>query len=300
MAKLSRRAFLKQTGLAGAALGIAPHAANSVSTLVDTAPALGRAFTLTDVYQHPDQSSSVIHQLAPDSVHPITASATDSWYRLSNGYVPRQVLQPIEAYTRPDLVESPGFWAEVVAPVSAIRGWCAGHAPIVTRLGYGAVVYVNDLLTNDRGEVWYGLAAQTDAPLIGWSNALHYAKYASETDPKSNIHDPRIKIDTRQFELTVYDGNYKLYGTRIYSPVMRSTSTTLSPVQPGTSLDSLYALGIPWLMQLDTGFQLYGAFWHNRFGTQNPNPGVELPPHAARWVYSFLLNNPQTSSIEVC
>src|SRR5258706_6788518 len=137
MAKLSRREFLKQTGLAGVSAGIsASHIVLNLEHAAESTLPFGRAFNLSNVYSQPDSSSSVIGQLAPDGVHPIKASAVEDWYAVNDGFVVREAVQPIMPYLRPAVrkEDGAGFWAELVAPSSAIRGWCAAHAPIVERL----------------------------------------------------------------------------------------------------------------------------------------------------------------------
>ncbi len=62
-------------------------------------------------------------------------------------------------------------WIEVVAPVAAVRQWCAPDAPLVTRIGHGGIVRVIDRLPGDT--LWYGIASET-GDLLGWSQAAHW------------------------------------------------------------------------------------------------------------------------------
>src|SRR5207302_6995208 len=104
-------------------------------------------------------------QLLPDTVTPMVASNA-GWYKTSDGYVRREALQPIHPYRYPAVMDSPGFWAEFVAPAGSVRQWCGSSAPIMTSLNYGAVVYVMDRLVDDRQQVWYGLSDVPGSRLI--------------------------------------------------------------------------------------------------------------------------------------
>src|ERR1043166_792059 len=146
---LSRRNFLKQSWIAASLpwLGTTPNATTALLRLdVPSADGFsGRAFHLTDVYALSDEPGAVVGQLLPDSVTAVRAVNEDlRWYQLSDssGYVRSAAIQPILPYTRPEIVETvgDGFWAEMIAPVSDIHEWCAGQAPIVARLGYGAMI----------------------------------------------------------------------------------------------------------------------------------------------------------------
>jgi hypothetical protein len=47
-----------------------------------------------------------------------------------------------------------------------------------------------------------------------------------------------------------------------------------------------------WVMSLTTDLgrsqQVFGAFWHNRFGMAGGGPHIELPTFAAKWLYSMV------------
>ncbi|MEP7287184.1 MAG: hypothetical protein ABI947_15625 [Chloroflexota bacterium] len=299
MGKVSRREFLKQSGIFGTSVAVGTHLseANSMSgqPIEPSDQLVGRTFGLTDVHSKPTLASAINGQLTPDSVHSFTAMG--DWYQTEQGYVLREAVQPILPYARPILhnpreMAEGGFWAEMVAPVSVIRAWCAGHADIVARLGFGAVVYVMDQITDSGGQVWYGLAAEPDSELVGWGSALHFGLWTPSLLPISAV--PTIQIDRLQAKLVVVQGDQVVYQTTIYAPVLPIATTTIHPVQPGASLDSTAPLGVAWLMALHTGQRIYGTFWHNRFGTKYEgvadNQAIELPTFAARWLYELLIS----------
>jgi hypothetical protein len=285
---LSRREFLKRAGITA----WAPLLAGGVSPLVQVTQAetMGRAFSLTPVHTRPDEASPVSGQLLPDSTTPING-LQDRWYQIPGGYVPRETLQPIEPYQQPRIEDQvgDGFWAELVAPYGAIRAWCAGSAPILTRLGFGAVVYVMDRMIASANQVWYGLTNAPGSDLTGWAPALHYSRWTPDLTPRPISRS--IRIDGQRSELTAYEGTRPVMRTAIHSAVLVPTTTTLRAVQPGTRHAAKNPLGVPWLMVLGTGQDLYGAFWHNRFGLIGTIPDIELSVASARWLYSWIMDD---------
>jgi hypothetical protein len=305
MNRLSRREFLKRSGTMAWATPTALHSlseqmptqAENSLPMMAAAATVGRAFALTLVYEAPQPESELLVQLAPDSVNDIIAISGDqNWYRVARGWVQRSALQPILPYQYPTIYSAtPGFWAQVVAPVSAVRQWCAVRAPIVARVGFGGVLYVLDRIDDDRGQVWYGLAAEPNSLLVGWSPALHYARWTPTSEPASDAKNSslsiRIQIDSRQSQLIVSAHSQVIGRMPIFAVPLASTETTIKVVQPGASSRSPI-LGTPWLMQLASGALVHGAFWHNNFGTRNQDvndAAITLDTFAARWLYQLLL-----------
>ena len=301
MNPLSRRSFLKKSWVAACLpwLSAAPGAPETLLRLdVPSAAGFsGRAFHLTDVYSQADRSGTVVGQLLPDSVSTFRAVSDDArWYQRadSDGFVPSETIQPILPYARPEIVEAVGngFWAEMIAPISSVREWCAGHAPIVARLGYGAMVYVMDKMRDGSGQDWYGLAATPNTDLIGWASALHYARWSPSVKIASA---PSLSILTKRGELLVHDHGKVIAWTAIAETGLPIAATSITIEEPGGPVKSEIPLGLPWPMRLETGQRVYGTFWHNRFGAgakadADRRGAVELPTFAARWLYETLMN----------
>ncbi len=287
MPGFSRREFLKRVGVTAWAPVFTRFSPGEA--VMPQAESLGRAFNLTNVHRTQDDSSEIVGQLAADSTTPILDTFED-WYAVPDGLVRREMLQPIAPYIRPEVIDQldDGFWAEVVAPLSAVKAWCAGDAPVVARLGFGAVVCVMDRLVTTPTQVWYGLANEPGSELIGWAPALQYSPWKSEVMSVSAVQS--ISIDTRRSLLTIYEGHRPVMATSIVVPGGLPKRTRLRAIQPGASLEPELRLGLPWLMALETGQRVYGVFWHNRFGRSDGsrNNAIELPVSSARWLYHWL------------
>ncbi|HLY28405.1 MAG TPA: L,D-transpeptidase, partial [Aggregatilineales bacterium] len=310
---ISRREFLRRSSLLAGGGTLLPlsrfmasPAESSEPLVEDGKPMIlaGRTLRATAIYAQPSDDARAIGQLTTDSVIEIvTHSLSAAWYGLPLGFVPRGAVQPILPYARPEIRDEigNGFWAEIVAPVSAIREWCYAHAPVVTRLGFGAVVYVTDRLLTDDGQSWYGLSRAPGSPLLGWVSALHVAEWTPPAPSHPRPAHPNILISLSQQNLSVLDGGKVLVTFPVYASGMSRIETKpgyLHVVVPGTARSHDLPLGVPWLMATDGGQQVHGAFWHNEFGLI---PGedekrlngsasvIELTTFESRWLYGWLL-----------
>jgi hypothetical protein len=277
MSRFSRREFLKRSGVLAGIAGIQLDSAAPPSDRL-----AGRALALADVHARPDSASPVLSQLSPDRVVPIDGISRDThWYQIQDSFVRREALQPIQPYNRPDLVAEigSGFWAEVAAPISPIREWCAAAAPILARPAFGAVVYAMDRIVDDFGRAWYGITDSPGSRLVGWATALHYAPWIREST--GTVPSPRIVIENG--ELVVFDGERIVGRAAMYGPRLPRTETVIRAIRPGAALDS--HCGVPWLIELANGRRIHGAYWHNRFGSISDGSDFELGTFAARWLY---------------
>ncbi len=272
---LTRRRFLQLAGISllGSAVGFASAA--------PAAAYYGRALDAAPVYPRPDAASTPLAHLWPDSMTPIREAAA-GWYRSDTGYIPRALLQPIEHLPADiQIAPAPPFWAEVSAPVAALRSYCAPDAPLISRIGHGGVMQVVDSLPGAAD--WYGIAT-ADGRFVGWTQALHWRPVDLRLHP---LRDLDLTLDSRQ--LTVWQA-----GRAILQ----------APVALGGSLpEGCYAIardlpagpqaptghhGAAWTMRIGADYALSGVYWHNRFGDVMPGPSVQVTPILARWLYQHL------------
>jgi hypothetical protein len=247
-----------------------------------------RAFGLTPIYDRP--GGTVVGSLAPDSVHIVRT--VGEWFVTEHGFVPRIAMQPIRPYT-PPIIESHAaapFWAELIAPSSAVRAWCDPRAPVRATFGHGAVVCVLGTLTDDRGGVWYEIER-------GWVTAAHFAwveiRPCGLVGPCGYVGPP-LHIDLGNRVLRLYSGRRLVLQSAFYGgATLTATSTErIQTLVPGD------ASGLPWQMRLGSGVIMRGAWDHNRFGLPGGGSDVELPPEVAKLIYGVLLENDCTVHVE--
>ncbi|MBZ0276550.1 MAG: hypothetical protein K8I60_10415, partial [Anaerolineae bacterium] len=260
---LSRREFLQVSGIVFLGSRFI-HLAGLPFTSDMPYPA--RALMPAAVYQRPDRDSVVIRTLWPDSVNPILESRA-GWYRLADGWVQQAMLQPMPGYQPAESKVSGGempFWAEVSAPVAAVRAWCAADAPLVARIGHGGMARVMDALPDQQpGGMWYGLAGES-GELLGWTPGNRW-RAVTVPEAVAHPHITELTVDRRSFTLTAWEDSQAVLQTQVaLSPAAQSGSYTLRGRQP--NINSSVAetgerlVGIPWALDLGEGGLLAGAY----------------------------------------
>jgi hypothetical protein len=297
---LTRRQFLQCSAFA-ALLGVAHGQAGMTSlaalahgTTFGVPPEtelLARLFEATDVRAAPQATARSVKQLPANHIQPILAVSDDGWwYRIAEGYLPREAVQPIPPYVRPPKPTAlhTGYY-EVIAPSATLRAACTPHAAIHGAYPFGTVVYVRDWLTDDRGEVWYAFTPTAEGDgTLSWTSALSLQRWLPRPSP---LRQPAIRLDCAQQTLSLYEGEQFLGKTAIHAPLLPQDQAVLQPCAPSAYTADLLPPR-PWHMLLHrrrgAPMPLYGANWHNRFGKPNAQRAIELPVLAARQLYQLL------------
>lgn len=291
MSLLSRRNFLRLAGVTWAGShvfsGLYPllQPPSRVVAAPLESPQFGRILQGAAVFAAPSVHSGRVALLWPDSVVEMV-DAHGEWYRVTNGFVQQTDIQPMFADPTASTPVAIGTWGEVVAPAVAIRAWCAADAPLIARVGHGAVLRVIDMLPPTRGSrAWYAIAESADVP-IGWIPAQALQPLEHPTQPTLNI-----ELDTRQHQLTVFaadapvlcapfatgkslvKGNYQVVSKR---PALQM----LSPD------DQQVYFGVPHPIELSSGDLIVAAYWHNQFGLTVAGDAIQVSPLLARWWYT--------------
>jgi hypothetical protein len=297
---LTRRQFLRHSAFA-ALLGIAHSQMTAMSfaalahgTTFGVPPEselLGRLFKATDVRAAPHASAEVVKQLPADHIQPICAVSDDGWwYRIAEGYLPREAMQPIPPYVRPPKPTAlhAGYY-EVIAPSATLRAACTPYAAIYGAYPFGTVVYVRDWLTDDHGQVWYALTSTADGSgALSWTSALNLRRWLPQP---SLLRQPTVWLDCAQQTLSLYDGERFLGKTAIHAPLLPQDQAMLQLGAPSAHTADLLPPR-PWSMllhrQRGAPVRLYGCNLHNRFGMPSQHSAVELPVLAAKQLYQLL------------
>lgn len=291
---VSRRQFLKLTGVALASSQVALRFPQIQAVADNTI--YGRALVAAPVYSRSSVDSALISHLWPDSITPIM-DVQDGWYRAADGYIQRQHLQPVAAYSPSAFhtADQP-FWAEVTVPAASLRAYCAADAPLVSRIGHGGVGYVVDHLPDEQGG-WFAVADE-GGTILGWSQAIHWQPVEIEFSGSSTNE---LEIDLNNQQLTAWENGHAV----LQAPV--STNPNIIPGQytvdagiPGQmhfqAANWGIMQGVPWVTKFGDNLSLGGVYWHNRFGQTVPGMAVQVTPLVARWLYGWLN---ETSEIRV-
>lgn len=277
---LSRRHFLQLAGIAIAASRL-PSLASATPSHAP-APALhttyGRALATIPVYAAPSVDAPVLQRLWSDTVVPIVETE-GGWYRLPQGYTPREGLQPMMTAVRSAETAAPPFWGTVAGAVAVVRAYCAANAPVVTRVGHGGVLRVVDMLSDAKTD-WYAVADDENSALLGWVVASVVAPLIVD-DAAPTL---TLAVDAAAFRLDVYDGDLLVLTApaAVGQALARGTYPVTTRSVAAAPQQGLH--GVPYAFGFGDNM-LTGAYWHNRFGAPSPGATLQITPPLAQWLY---------------
>ena len=271
---IKRRDFLKIGGVVLATTGIAHPAIKSLAT--ETVAARGRVLTKTALRDFPHEDGTVLKTLKPDSVQTILGYH-DGWIQLTEGFVAAHHMQPmLDANHQP--VEKLPAWAEVIAPYAAVRQWTQTEAPLMTRLGHGAVLHVDTRLDDAQGREWL----RVDVP--GWVQAEHLQPVQLQ---KARAGLTAI-IDRAENVLLLEHGGREAARFAIARPEwLLPGDYQIETRRPGSQAEK----SVAWQLVTDGGFSLHGTTTHNHLARITDGESVELSIIAAKMIYAALPEN---------
>ena len=268
---IKRRDFLKISGVVLATTGLAHPTIKSLAA--ESVTARGRVLTKTPLRDSPGDDGQSIKVLMPDSVQAILGYQ-DGWIQVSDGYVAEQYIQPmLDANHQP--VEKLPAWAEVIAPYAAVRQWMQTEAPLMTRLGHGAVLQVDARLDDASGREW--LRVDLNADLPGWVQAEHM----QPVQVKKTRVGLTATLDRAENVLLLEHRGREAARFAIARPERLSPGEyRIETRRPGRHF--------PWELVTDGGFSLHGTTTHNHFARIADGENVELSVIAAKTIYAAL------------
>ena len=313
---LSRREFLKLSGLGAFSLLLAPF--NGLNRLI--ANQTGRVIAdAVDLMSEPSFKSKRVRQYWKDMVLPITEATIGDdepahnrvWYRIrEEGYIHSGDVQPV----RTDLnlpnpnIPPEGTLAEVTVPFTDAHRDASKSSPVAYRFYYETTYWVIRLVTNPEGEAWY-LVQDDKRDNQFYVPAEHLrlvpAEELSPLAPDVPLIGKRIEIHTDKQVLIAYEWDQPVYMTRTATGARFSNGNYATPagrhltfhkrpsrhMAAGNLAYNGYDLpGVPWISYItESGIALHGTYWHNNFGKPRSHGCVNLTSQAAKWVYRWTL-----------
>lgn len=253
--RLSRRQFIKASGLGAAALAslkAAPAFAQEPGPSGQTYDYFDPTISFNEVYGNPPMFGRVhgaaririFEQPDPDAdstrvvywgfTMPIMKSvkgprydsraASNVWFQTHEGYVHSGYVVPCrEQFQTPVASMDAPFWGEVSVPISwqfkrpSLRSarWDYAHYQNF----WGQVHKVMERAEDDGGNVWYRLYDDVEPERPAWVLAHHIRKIeVEEFEPISlGVHNKRIEISLGRQMLSAYESDKLVFKTRIAS-----------------------------------------------------------------------------------
>lgn len=331
MSSLSRRDFLKLSGLSLAALAAGRLPAPSQQA----AGLLGRVTYDSSVFAQPRINLSSLRTLFRDelvqiehALHPFSGPAYNpTWFKIADGYVHSSFVQIVQEISNTPVNEVPaeGMLCRISVPISQPYtysrqgGWQVQNQFL---LYFDSMHWVTAKVDGPDGSAWYQITES-------WTNVQYYAKAehlqpipAEELAPISPdvpAAQKRVEISLLAQQLTAFENGAVVLRVPISSGV-RNTSSSGLPTQTPTGNFNLYAKmpsqymgdnrltdtlgdrylpGVPWACFFaEGGYAIHGAYWHNNFGAPMSKGCINMRPQHAAWLYRWVTPASQPSQRE--
>jgi lipoprotein-anchoring transpeptidase ErfK/SrfK len=333
---INRREFLKL-----AALGLGSLALRAMPRLYQLpdfpkSERLGRIFVKVDVKAKPVYDSQTVGALYDDSVVPWLHEVAGShpyrfkqrWVEIPDGYVWASDVQPVRNLPNqpvkdlPQTSLGPGMWVEVTVPyVDVILAnpparsfWLKYRQDIQmpARLYYSQILWVDQMKTDEAGQVWYRLNERYGYGDIFWAVAEAFRPLSVEemAPITPDVADKRVVVNVNeQFQtLSCFEANTEVYFCTVsagkkFDPEGKQLEHSSTPMgkhyiwrkqvsthmSGGTTGGGYDLPGIGWTtLFVGTGVAIHSTFWHNNFGGELMSHGcVNARPEDARWVFRW-------------
>lgn len=330
---ISRRDFLKLAAMGTGSLAFLPFR-SFVLTDFPQAEKLGRITVgKMDVFATPDGSGQSVGALYEDQVVPwlyevvgsMPGRVNQRFVKTPNGFVWGGYVQPVwnqpnaPITTLPQTSLGPGIWVEVTVPyVDLILDNPPARAPwlqyqlsinLPPRFYYSQIVWVDQIRTDESGQVWYRLNEKYGSGDIFWGQAEAFRPLtAEEISPISpDAQDKRILVRVWNQTLSCFEGNtevhfakissgalYDAWGNRVdawetpigESPIWRKAISL--PLSGGSASAGWNLPAVGWVsLFVGTGVAIHSTYWHNNYGEPSSRGCVNASPEDAKWVFRW-------------
>lgn len=341
---VSRRDFLKMFAASLGSMALKPLGdgilvnQNSLPIFPD-AEHLARVayhdYPYVKVRARPDVDSPEVGVLYADDVVPwlrevvgkISYNPTQRWVETPNGYVWSPLLQPVKNIPNAPVSSiketstGTGMWVEVTVPYVditlegnvAYEYWTNKHLrennPL--RLYYGQVIWVDDMRTDENGQVFYRLNEQRDLDIF-WGPATAFRPMTEEelAPISPEVENKRIDVNINRQSVSCFEDDREVFFCRastgnpaIAEALGEEGSETATP--PGLwhriwrkSVSAHMgggderggwdtpAIGYATYF-VGTGVAFHSTFWHNGFGEKWSHGCVNVSPENAKWIFCW-------------
>jgi lipoprotein-anchoring transpeptidase ErfK/SrfK len=319
---LSRRDFLKLSGLGLASLSAIPLPLNRLRSLHFDDPfevQQGRVTsTLLWTYDRPSYDATRLKLYWRDLLLPITNVTVGEdtkaynrvWYEIgTGGFAYSGFLQPVRTILNAPRLDIPvsGLLAEVSVPFTDAHVSFDATSEVAYRLYYESTHWVTAVMQNPaNGKSWYQILDDRFDELY-YAQAEHMRFFPEdELMPLSaEISDgqKRIEVHLEDQLVIAYERDIPVFVTRAATGGIFRSGTYTTPtgsfmtyhkrptrhMAAGDLAASGFNLpGVPWVQYFtETGISLHGTYWHNDFGHPRSHGCINLSPQAAKWLFRW-------------
>lgn len=221
---ISRREFLKLSGLAASALVISPDFPHPDEQ--DQGMLVRVATKSISLYSQPSDKSSIISQLYKDQIVHVYAQVISPdapvhypnklWYRVWGGYIHSAYVQTVKVRLNDPYSSIPesGMLAEVTVPYTTSyqqdfnKNWYAWRG---SRLYYSSTHWLTGITTGPDGKPWYQITSELSSSEVYYAPSAHLRIIAPEeyspisTDVPASQKRIEVRLDLQAVHAFEYD-----------------------------------------------------------------------------------------------
>ena len=308
--KLTRRDFLKLSGMAAAGFGFRdfPPGGDPGSKRPPSF-SLGRTVYSLRYYERPSFSSRELGYYVTDTVIHIYEERTGDpkpahnpiWLRTDDGWVHSAYVQPVRDILNVPVSKVPagGMLVEVTVPYTQAWRIKDNEWKRAYRFYYCSTYWATYVFTGTTGIVWYQIIDDRSSDVYAVQAEHLRPVTAYELAPISEqVLDKHIEVDLDRQRLIAYEGSKPVFSTRIatgyfegdtpqgeFRVERKQPSRHMSSNLEGNAFD---LPGVPWVCYISwTGVSIHGTYWHHNYGTPQSHGCINLLPEAAKWIYRW-------------
>jgi lipoprotein-anchoring transpeptidase ErfK/SrfK len=315
--ELSRRSFLRLSGLSLLSLGLPVHWRRPQLELLEGP--LARIFEPSaEIYSQPSFAAEKLETCLPDDLLPIDMAVFGDavpehnriWYLIrGRGFLHSSSAQPVR--NRPnaslDLPMGPARLMEVTVPFTdAHRSPRTSSSPSY-RLYYSTMHWISGSIQDEFGSTWY----RVEDPRVTYDYYAPAEAFRPIVDdeiapisPDVPPEEKRIYVDLAKQWLKCFEADKLCFMTRVstgkwfdigdYTTKPGTFPTRIKRpsrhMVVGPSAGGYDIPGVSWVNYFNhEGDALHGVYWHNDYGNPQSHGCVNLTPKAAKWIFRWTL-----------
>ncbi len=326
MNTLSRRDFLKVSGLALGGLAFRPYTAGGDEYPYDRQKAIGLVRvgrSEMKIYKEPSYQSEAVGLRYRDHLLYIYEKITSPqgpdfnprWYRVEGGFAHTAYLQPVKTILNEPAYSIPegGQLAEVTVPMTQTMRYnkYTGWQPLY-RLYYQSVHWVTGVEYGPNLQPWYKILddlLKVDYHVLAAHLRLIPAEEVAPLAVDVPPEDKRLEVNIKEQSLQAYEGDEVVLDTKVSTgiPDLLTTNNVPAATPRGafniqvkmpvrhmgngqmTSDINAYELpGVPWVSFFNgDGVAFHGTYWHDNFGNEMSHGCVNMRVEEARWLWRW-------------
>ena len=327
---ISRRQLLRLTVFSLGALAFRHSLLFTPRVQFPQAEKLGRVNVgMVEAKSKPDTDSETVAKVYEDTVVPWIREVVgrqplrdnQRWVETPQGFIWTPYLQPGKNRPNIPVAELPatslgsGMWAEVTIPFVDLvlanppaRSYWLKNAT-APRLYYSQVLWIDQVKTDEQGQVWYRVNERFGYGDLLWATAEAFRPLTTEEmEPiHPEVEEKLVVVNISRQTLSCFEGKDEIYNTRVSTGVMNNIEGTptdkwstplgtraiwrkmVSVHMSGGTTGGGYDLpGVSWTTFFEgNGVAIHSTFWHNNFGEPMSHGCVNATPEDAKWVFSW-------------